>query len=394
MRPINPVWRKGLASKQAHRDLPTDSFERELGQRGFNGPASHVYQSHPPTSWRAFEGENKPRAYDLNQIPASDDVYELPVVLASAANRVSYGTLSNTDNLVVYRNADGDSLVFIHTGTGDLFSDLGHLEIDAGDYLVIPRGISWQTSPHENMSLLVIEATHNHFQLPERGLLGQHALFDEAVLDTPDLNERFREFQSGPTRTVVVKKFNRLNRIHYPFNPIDTIGWKGNLSIFRLNVRDILPVVSHRYHLPPSVHATFEAENLLISTFAPRPFERDPTALKVPFFHSNDDTDEVLFYHSGEFFSRDDISPGCMTFHPSGFPHGPHPYAQKKMFKAPSDMTSEYAVMIDALVPLEPATAADQVKDVDGKSMSYFDAKDCEISNYVLSWKPTKTNGA
>ena len=98
-----------------------------------------------------------------------------------------------------------------------------------------------------------------------------------------------------------------------------------------LNVRDIRPVASHRYHLPPSVHTTFLADRFVVCTFTPRPFETDPGALKVPFFHNNDDFDEVLFYHAGDFFSRDNIDAGMMTFHPSGFTHGPHPKALKSM---------------------------------------------------------------
>ena len=88
--------------------------------------------------------------------------------------------------------------------------------------------------------------------------------------------------------------------------------------------------MSHRYHLPPSVHTTFVADRFVVCTFVPRPFESDPGALKVPFFHTNDDFDEVIFYHAGDFFSRDNIRPGMVTFHPSGFTHGPHPKALRR----------------------------------------------------------------
>ena len=42
-------------------------------------------------------------------------------------------------------------------------------------------------------------------------------------------------------------------------------------------------------------------------TFCPRPVESDPGALKLPFYHSNDDYDEMIFYHRGAFLSRDEI---------------------------------------------------------------------------------------
>ena len=116
--------------------------------------------------------------------------------------------------------------------------------------------------------------------------------------------------------SVQVKRRGALSTITYPFNPLDAVGWKGNLAPVRLNWRDIRPVMSHRYHIPPIVHSTFVADRFVVCTFVPRPIESDPGALKVPFFHSNDDFDEVIFYHQGEFFSRDNIQPGMVTFHP------------------------------------------------------------------------------
>ncbi|MCC7199647.1 MAG: homogentisate 1,2-dioxygenase, partial [Gammaproteobacteria bacterium] len=121
----------------------------------------------------------------------------------------------------------------------------------------------------------------------------------------------------------------------------------------RINVRDIRPLMSHRYHLPPSAHTTFVADRFVVCTFVPRPFETDPGALKVPFFHNNDDYEEVIFYHAGDFFSRDNIRPGMLTYHPAGFTHGPHPKALSRMLVQPKPATDEYAVMIDTRDALE-----------------------------------------
>ena len=162
-----------------------------------------------------------------------------------------------------------------------------------------------------------------------------------------------------------------MSTITYPFNPLDAVGWKGNLVPVKLNWRDIRPVSSHRYHLPPSVHATFVADRFVVCTFVPRPIESDPGALKVPFFHSNDDFDEVIFYHAGDFFSRDNIEPGMMTFHPAGFTHGPHPKAFAAGAKAAKTMTDEVAVMIDARDALDMGEAATAQ----------------EVTSYADSWK-------
>ncbi len=123
--------------------------------------------------------------------------------------------------------------------------------------------------------------------------------------------------------------------------------------VARINVRDLRPLMSHRYHLPPSAHTTFLSDRFVVCTFVPRPFESDPGAMKVPFFHNNDDYDEVLFYHAGNFFSRDNIHPGMITLHPAGFTHGPHPKALKNVLEPGKPATDEYAVMIDTRDALE-----------------------------------------
>ncbi|HET8791515.1 MAG TPA: homogentisate 1,2-dioxygenase, partial [Modicisalibacter sp.] len=80
-----------------------------------------------------------------------------------------------------------------------------------------------------------------------------------------------------------------ISTVTFPFNPLDAVGWHGDNTVVRINWRDIRPVMSHRYHLPPSAHTTFVARGFVVCTFCPRPIESDPGALKVPFYHNNDD---------------------------------------------------------------------------------------------------------
>ena len=269
------------------------------------------------------------------------------------------------------RNGDGDELLFIHEGAGHLYCDFGHLEFRDGDYLMIPRGTAWRIEATQPVFMLLIESTDGAYQLPDKGMVGPHAVFDPAVLDTPAIDEAFVAQQDENQWSVRVKHRGRISTIVYPFNPLDAVGWKGDLAPVRINWRDIRPLMSHRYHLPPSVHTTFLAGRFVVCTFVPRPFETDPAALKVPFFHNNDDFDEVIFYHAGEFFSRDNIHPGMITFHPSAFTHGPHPKALANMLEQRSAGTEEVAVMIDTRDPL----------DVDDR------AKGAEWTGYVDSWK-------
>lgn len=364
---------EGDASRQAHVDLPRGTYEREMGKEGFFGPASFFYHRHPPTAWNNFEGPLRPHAFDLNKLargPATP--WEAPLILGNAHCQLRYWQFTGAmDHLV--RNADGDQLLFVHRGAGDLYCDFGHLTFAAGDYLLLPRGTMWRLDSPAGAALLMIEATNNTYMLPEKGLLGPHALFDAAMLDVPAMDAAFRAQQTESEWRLRIKCRGEVSTATFPFNPLDATGWHGDLCACRINVRDFRPVMSHRYHLPPSVHSTFVAQRFVVCTFVPRPFETDPGALKIPFFHNNDDYDEVIFYHAGEFFSRDNIHPGMVTYHPAGFTHGPHPQALERMLVQPKPATDEVAVMIDCRDPLEIGAAAA--------------AAAVEWNGYVDSWK-------
>mgnify|MGYP001457533088 FL=1 len=362
---------QGEVSRQAHADLPAGSYEREMGRHPFSGPASHFYHRHPPTGWSSFNGPLKPRAFDSNSLnqPATS-LWDAALLFSNESCRIRTCTVKTAPDHLV-RNGDGDELLFVHRGEGAFFCDFGHLDYREGDYLLIPRGTMWRFQPASDTRLLLIESSQASIGLPEKGLLGSHAIFDPAILDTPEIDDLFIRQQTEEQSRVLVKRHNRLTTIAYPFNPLDAIGWKGDLAVCRLNVADIRPVMSHRYHLPPSVHSTFVTDQFVVCTFCPRPMETDPGALKVPFFHSNDDFDELIFYHKGEFFSRDNISPGMLTLHPSGFPHGPHPKALATGQQGDRTTTDEIAVMIDSRDALKVSDEASRV----------------EWEGYVDSWK-------
>ena len=310
---------EGKSSRQAHCDLPEGTYERELGKEGFFGPAAHMYHPRPPTAWSNFEGPLRPRAFDTNQ----------------------HGE---------YGPSPWDAKALVHNSK--------------------VRVRTWRVEGTQSMDLLLIEATNSSYMLPDKGLLGPHAIFDPAMLDAPQLDPMFKRQQQGEWR-VVVKRLNALSTITYGYNPLDAVGWHGDLFPVRINVKDIRPIMSHRYHVPPSAHTTFVADRFVVCTFVPRLFETDPGAIKIPFFHNNDDFDELIFYHRGDFFSRDNIKPGMVTLHPCGFTHGPHPKALGRMLEQTKAATDEYAVMIDTRDALEVSAEAGAV----------------EWTGYVDSWK-------
>lgn len=373
---INIPKMEGKSSRQAHADLPNDTFEREMSKEGFFGPSAHIYHRNPPTGWIDWDGPLRPRAFNLNNLTQNVDCPWNSVELLFNENcRIAMWRASKSMKHLV-RNADGDQLLFIHSGSGELYSDFGRFEIIAGDYVLLPRGTMWRVQFGSPIDILLIESTNAGFSLPDKGIVGTHAFFDPAMLDTPLIDKKFLDQQTAVGATerwqVRIKRKNNISTVTYPYNPLDAVGWHGSLMPVKINVKDFRPLMSHRYHLPPSAHTTFVSERFVVCTFCPRPFEKDPGALKVPFFHNNDDYDEVLFYHAGDFFSRDNIDAGMMTFHPAGFTHGPHPKALNNMLKPKKAETDEYALMIDTRDGLTVADLPNNIED-DSYLFSWLD---------------------
>lgn len=367
-----PVARhEGTASRQAHVAMPEGTYDREISKEGFFGPSAVFHHKHKPTDWIEFEGDIRPRAFDLNKLAAPQaSPWSAQDVFGNAHVMTRIWRLAEKMPALA-RNADGDELLFVHEGAGQMFCDYGRLDYRDGDYLIVPRGTMWRLEPSAPSMFLMVEATNDTFKLPEKGILGRHAIFDPAVLDTPTVDAAFLAQQDERTWRVEVKRRGGLSTVTFPFNPLDAIGWHGDLSVVRINWRDLRPIMSHRLHLPPSAHTTFLTNRFVVCTFVPRPFESDPEALKLPFFHNNDDFDEIIFYHKGSFMSRDNIHPGMMTVHPAGFTHGPHPKAFAASKASTKKETDEVAVMIDTRDAIDCAAMPAGV----------------EFDGYVHSWR-------
>ncbi|HEY2157556.1 MAG TPA: homogentisate 1,2-dioxygenase domain-containing protein, partial [Isosphaeraceae bacterium] len=149
--------------------------------------------------------------------------------------------------------------------------------------------------------------------------------------------------------TVLIKDGRRLTRYTLAHHPFDVVGWDGMVYPYTFNADDFEPITG-TVHQPPPVQQTFEADGLVVCTFAPRMLDTHPEAIKVPYAHSNVQADEVLYYVRGRFGSRRGVEEGSLTLHPRGIPHGPHPGT----IAASRDQTrtDELAVMVDTVRPL------------------------------------------
>jgi len=339
-------------------------YEELFSTEGFHNKYSILYHINSPTRIvqvgtpidvapvKAATEELKPRSLFGFQIEPVDDYYHSrKVVLFNNDVHMSLAAPTRGTDGYFFKNADCDEVIFVHKGSGVMRSAYGILNFKYGDYIVIPRGTVYQmTFDNEDNRLLIIESTAPittpaHY-LSEYGQLMEHAPYCERDIVKPTFVDPIDERGSFK---FFIKKKDKLYPYEYMDHPFDLIGWDGYHYPYIFSIHNFEPITG-RVHQPPPVHLTFVTRGAVICSFVPRLYDYHPLAIPAPYFHSNIDSDEVLYYVDGEFMSRKHVDKGQITLHPGGIPHGPHPGAIEKSIGAKS--TEELAVMLDTFSPL------------------------------------------
>jgi homogentisate 1,2-dioxygenase len=340
-------------------------YEEVVSTQGFSRAYSIVYHLRPPTrvkrvepagSWAVDRVEQPAlRHHHLKSggLPAADDAVTGRVPLLTN-NEVTLSRCRPAHpQAELYRNAVADEVLFVHKGAGVLRTHFGTLPFRPFDYVVIPRCTTYQLefdAGAGQADLLVIESAGT-IGFPQRYLNpdGQFRLgapFSERDLHGPSELVPVDRDEETP---VLIKDGARLTRYVLANHPFDAVGWDGCVYPFTFNADDFEPITG-TVHQPPPIHQTFDAPGFVVCTFAPRVLDTHPDAIKVPYAHSNIESDEVLYYVRGRFGSRRGVEEASLTLHPHGIPHGPHPGTIAASRDA--TRTDELAVMVDTFRPL------------------------------------------
>ncbi len=355
-----------------------------MGEEGFSSDMSLLYHRDPPAAVSAVAAvpatpvelvDNHPllpRLFDVPSLAGGGDPVTGRALLAGNAD-VSMHWISASEPSPLYRNASGDELFFVHDGAARLETVFGAFDIGKGDYVVMPRGATHRWIPRAGAPLnaLVFE-TAGHVRPPKRYLTQHGQYLQESPYFEMDLRRPEGPLLAdGKDVDVLVRTANGLTRFTYSRHPFDVVGWFGCNYPYALNIADFSPITGS-FHRPPPVHQVFEAPGCVVCNFVPRMLDYDPRAMPVPSYHQNVDSDEVIFYAEGNFFSRkgSGIARGAVSLHPMGHIHGPHPGAWESGPSRVGQRTEEVAVMLDTFRPLRLGRAALSV----------------EKAGYVYSW--------
>jgi homogentisate 1,2-dioxygenase len=278
-------------------------------------------------------------------------------VLGNDDVRISYVVAREASPL--YRNAIGDECVYVESGSGSVETVFGPLAARAGDYVLLPRSTThrWVPDGDEPLRLYCIEA-NSHITPARRylsrfGQLLEHAPYCERDLHGPgelvaaegtEVEVYLKHRGTGPSGIA--------GTVHtVPHHPFDVVGWDGCLYPYTFNVEDFMPITG-KVHQPPPAHQVFEGNNFVICNFVPRKVDYHPLSIPVPYYHSNVDSDEIMFYCGGDYAARagSGIGSGSVSVHPGGHSHGPQPGAYERSIGV--EYFDELAVMVDTFRPL------------------------------------------
>jgi homogentisate 1,2-dioxygenase len=362
----------GRLPRQRHTQMRDDQghlFREELmGEEGFSSDSSLLYRRGVPSAitdsqvWELPDQSRtpnhplKPRHLRLHDLQTGTcPVQGRRLVLGNNDVRIAY-VVTGTDPSPLYRNAIGDECVYVESGSGVVETVFGTIAYRAGDYVVVPRATDHRWVPAEPSRLYAVEA-NSHIHPPKRYLSRFGQFLEHAPYCERDLHGPEETLQVEGTDVEVLVKHRTSagivgTRLTYATHPFDVVGWDGCLYPYTFNIEDFMPITG-KVHQPPPVHQVFEGWNFVICNFLPRKVDYHDLAIPVPYYHSNVDSDEVMFYVGGDYEARkgSGINLGSISLHPGGHAHGPQPSAIEASLGV--QYFDESAVMVDTFAPLE-----------------------------------------
>jgi homogentisate 1,2-dioxygenase len=374
----------GRVPEQRHTYDDKNHIQKEelFGLNAFDGRYSLLYHKFDPAEIESSSVEYEEKLTPVNlmehrhlrtgELGKLDNFYTGRQVLFfnDSTSTGIIDTDANTDEY--FRDALCDEVFFVHSGSGAIQSPFGILKFRAGDFIYIPKGTTYRTTMDER-SFFFFTISTEHMEIPENyinkyGQLKEGMPYYSRDIQIPEFIEP--ENKTGNYRVKVDYGQYYINTVRN-FPVFDLEGYDGYLYPFSINIDKFAPIVG-KLHMPPPVHTVFESKDFMIGAFLPRLFDFHERAIPIPYYHNNIDSDELIFYSSGNFMSRKGIGEKSITMHVHGMIHGPQPGVVEKSIGA--EKTDEVAIMVESYKWLLPTEKAESIKD----------------KNYQYSWKSEK----
>ena len=390
------------------RRVPYDAYAEQISGTAFTAPRREnrrtwLYRKQPSvvigdaeTGPPVFFGGCSPQdcrpvadALRWNPLPVTEDstidfVDGMKLMCASGDTSIKSGLAiymytcraSMTDRHLC--NTDGEFLIVPQLGRLEVWTEMGRLQIEPQQILVIPRGIVFQVHLLDEAARgYVLEVySHRGFQLPELGPIGSNGLANARDFEYPVAWCQQGDESASSSCQILYKIQSQLFRKRSDHSPYNVIAWHGNYLPYRYDLRRFCAVNSVSYdHLDPSIYTVLTCPSEHPGTaladfviFPPRLMATDENTLRPPWFHRNC-MSEYMGLIVGQYDAKEGFAEGGASLHNCMLPHGPDVVSYKAAVEdpceGPSRLEGTMAFMFETCQVLKVAPQTEEWRDAE-----------------------------
>ncbi|TDY15774.1 homogentisate 1,2-dioxygenase [Paraburkholderia sp. BL6665CI2N2] len=274
-----------------------------------------------------------------------------------------------------FYNADGELLIVPQQGRLRVATEMGLLEVEPQEIVVIPRGVRFRVElPDGEARGYVCENYGALFRLPDLGVIGSNGLANPRDFLTPvaSYEDREGEFE------LVAKFHGNLWRAHIDHSPLDVVAWHGNYAPYKYDLRCFNTIGSISYdHPDPSIFLVLQAptdtpgvDAIDFVIFPPRWLSMENT-FRPPWFHRNFASEFMGLIHGAYDAKAEGFAPGGASLHNCMSGHGPDADTFAKASEAdttrPDRVTNTMAFMFETPAVIQPTRYALESSQLQGE---------------------------
>jgi homogentisate 1,2-dioxygenase len=264
----------------------------------------------------------------------------------------------------IFANADGELLIVPQTGTLEIFTELGRLELAPGSIGLIPRGVRFRVSVDGEARGYVAENHGATFRLPDLGPIGANGLANPRDFETP-----VAAFEDVDGEHELVQKYlGSLWTTTLDHSPLDVVAWHGNLTPCRYDLARFNVIGSISFdHPDPSIFTVLTSPsdvpgraNADFVIFPPRWLVGEDT-FRPPWFHRNVMSEAMGLIYGAYDAKAAGFAPGGLSLHNLMSGHGPDLDSWRAASAAdlkPVKIDGTMAFMVESCWPYRPTRFA------------------------------------
>jgi homogentisate 1,2-dioxygenase len=233
--------------------------------------------------------------------------------------------LSMTDR--VFYDADGELLIVPQEGRLRLATELGLIDAEPQEIVVIPRGVRFRVELLDKTARgYVCENYGAPFRLPDLGVIGSNGLANPRDFETP---VAWYEDRDGKFE-LVAKFMGHLWAAEMDHSPLDVVAWHGNHAPYKYDLRRFNAIGSISYdHPDPSIFLVLQSPSdtpgvdmIDFVIFPPRVLAAQDT-FRPPWFHRNVASEFMGLIYGVYDAKAEGFRPGGASLHNCMSGHGP-----------------------------------------------------------------------